>query len=35
MACPPGRRHRIPERLSRCVTNVLQVASTTPEPMGR
>ena len=33
MACSPARRHRIPERLSRCVTSVLQAASTTPEPL--
>ena len=33
MACPPARRHRIPERLSRSVTRVLQAASTTREPL--
>ena len=31
----PAARHRMPERLSRSVTRVLQAASTTPEPMGR
>ena len=34
-ACPPGMRHRMPERFSLCVTRVLQAASTTPEPMVR
>ena len=27
-ACPPGMRHRMPERFSLCVTRVLQAAST-------
>ena len=26
--CPPGMRHRMPERFSLCVTRVLQAAST-------
>ena len=34
MACPPRSLHRMPERLSRSVTKVLHVASTTPEPIG-
>ena len=29
IACPPARRHRIPERFRLCVTSVLQAASTT------
>ena len=32
IACPPVCRQRMPEPFIRCVTSVLQAASTTPEP---